>query len=566
MTGITEQSRTDTAPGAAERLRALYTEEWAWRVDQFADVTGMALAPEAGRPFYSALPDASTAAQAGRLRYWRRVAATLDEIDPNDLPGPDLVNYHVYREQIDSLIGREVWRDHEMPVNSDSAFWSFVADIARRPMHRRQDRESWIRQMRDLPRYFGEVMDRMREGVKRGFTPPRSTLIGREVSISAIIEARPEDTVYFKPFKAAPPEEREEALAVIRDVVIPAHRELFRFFTEEYRPRCRETIAAADLPDGRDYYRSKIREHTTDDLAPEDIHRFGLDEVARLRSEMAAAAREVGFAGSLADFCEFLRTDPQFYARSEDELLMRAAWIAKKFDGVASRYFGLLPRARFALRPVPREIAPYFTAGRGGPGIYLLNTYQLDARPLYSLPALTLHESAPGHAFQMSLAMEAGDLPAFRRQTYLPAYAEGWALYCEELGLEMGMYETPYETFGMLGYQIWRAARLVVDTGVHWFGWSRDDAIRFMTDNTILSAHEIESEVDRYISWPAQALSYYLGEACIRDCRRKAEQALGDRFDLRAFHDAILATGSVPLKVVREAVDRLIRSTLDRAA
>lgn len=552
---------------AAQHLRDLYETEWAWRVDQFADIGGFDIAIDPDRPLYRRLPEASAAAHATRLEYWTRVASELDRIDPAVLSERDRIDYRVYRNQIASLIARQKWRDFEMPLNSDSAFWTDVAAIARRPMRRDEDRARWIRQMRDVPRYFDEVIALMREGLRRGFTPPWATLAGRERSIVAVVESSAEESVYFSPFRApAVSGMRDEAIQAIQDCVIPAHAALLRFFREEYVPGCRTSIAAADLPNGRDYYLSKIREHVTDDVAPEQIHRFGLDEVARLRSQMESAMREAGHTGTLAQFVEQLRTDPQFYARSEEELLMRAAWIAKKFDAVAQSFFRKLPRARFAIKPVPREIAPYFTAGRGGVGIYLLNTHRLDTRPLYSLPALTLHESAPGHAFQIAAALEDEALPAFRRQTYLPAYAEGWALYCEELGQEMGIYETPYERFGMLDYQIWRAARLVVDTGIHWLGWSRERAIAFLSDHTTLSRHEVESEVDRYISWPAQALSYYLGEACIRDCRQKAERALGARFDIRDFHDAILAVGSVPLETVRSATDRLIQTTLDRAA
>jgi len=556
------------AASAGERLRTLCEAEWAWRLDQFADVTGLDVGVDPDRPLYSNLPEASAEAQAARLARWRRVADELDCIDARELIGRDGLDYRVYRAQIAALVERQVWRDFEAPLNADNAFWSETAAIARRPMRQDGDHERWIAQMRDLPRYFGEMTEQMRAGLRRGFTPPRVTLEGRESAIRAVAEATPETSIYFAPFRAvsvAAPL-RREALSVIAEAVAPAHRELLRFFEAEYRPGCRETLAAADLPDGRAYYLSKVREHTTEDRSPEDIHAFGLDEVARLRAEMAQAIAETGHPGPLPDFVSFLRTDPQFYVRSGEELLMRAAWIAKSFDAVAAGYFGKLPRARFAIRPVPPEIAPYYTAGRGGPGIYLLNTYRPETRPLYSLPALTLHESAPGHAFQIALAMEDEDLPAFRRQTYLPAYAEGWALYCEHLGLEMGLYATPYERFGMLAYQVWRAARLVVDTGVHWLGWSRDEALAYLADNTTLPRHEIVSEVDRYISWPGQALSYYLGEACIRDCRHRAEGALGPRFDIRGFHDTVLALGSVPLEVVREATGHFISAHTSAAA
>jgi uncharacterized protein (DUF885 family) len=371
--------------------------------------------------------------------------------------------------------------------------------------------------------------------------------------------------LFYTPFRDMPgiaPAEQEalraQAAATIRDTVQPAYRELLAFMRTEYVPGSRTTLAARDLPDGRNFYRAKIREFTTLDLEPEAIHALGVAEVARLHGEMVEAMREAGFAGEFPAFLAELRTDPKFYAKTPEELLMRAAWIAKRFDGKASQFFGYLPRMRFAIQPVPEDLAPFYTAGRGGPGVYLVNTYDLPSRPLFNLTALTLHESAPGHAFQMPIAMEHKDQPEFRQHTYISAFGEGWALYCEKLGLEMGMYDTPYDRFGMLGYQIWRAVRLVVDTGVHSEGWTRDQAIAYMREYTALPDREIETEVDRYIAWPAQALSYYLGEKAILEARTEAEKALGERFNLRAFHDTVLELGSVPLPVLTARVHRFI--------
>jgi len=282
--------------------------------------------------------------------------------------------------------------------------------------------------------------------------------------------------------------------------------------------------------------------------------------MAIIHQQMLDTIKQTGFKGSFADFLHFLRTDPRFYAKTPDELLKDAAWIAKEVDGVVGNYIGRLPRRRFAIEPVPADLAPIYTGGRGGPGIYLVNTYDLPARPLYSLPALTLHESSPGHALQMPLAAEMKGLPDFRRYAYISAYGEGWALYCEYLGQEMGIYKTPYQQFGYLSYQAWRAARLVVDTGIHHLHWTREQARQYLRDNTALAEHEIDTEVDRYIAWPAQALSYYLGEMAIRDDRAKAEKALGSHFDIRAFHDAVLSTGSVPLPVLNARIDQFIAS------
>ena len=325
----------------------------------------------------------------------------------------------------------------------------------------------------------------------------------------------------------------------------------------DYIPHARTDLAAESLPNGKEYYQSKILEFTTTTLTSAEIHQIGLDEGRKIHAEMLDVIKKTGFQGDFPAFLQFLRTDPQFYAKTPEELLMRAAYIAKQFDGKASQYFGFLPRQRFAIIPVPPDQAPFYTSGRGGAGTYLVNTYDLPSRGLYSLPALTLHESAPGHAFQGSISQEHEDVPPFRR-VGISAFGEGWGLYCERLGVEMGMYQTSYETFGMLSYQAWRAARLVVDTGIHSQGWPREQAQKYLHDNTALADHEIETEVDRYIAWPGQALSYYLGEMAIWKARRKAEAALGMKFNVRAFHDTVLDLDSVPLPVLEARIDRFI--------
>lgn len=545
---------------ADARLRAIYTAEWKWREAQLADDQ------EGTKPVVDHLPKVAPAAQASRLAYWQRVMKQLAAVSYARLSPKERVNYDVYKPQIANLIAGQKFREYEMPANSDSSFWTDIGYTARRPFRTLADYKNWIAQMRDIPRYFREQIEEMRAGEKRGFTPPHETLEGRDASIAAVTQAKPEESLLYTPFKemlsTVPPAEqaslRAEALKVIRDQVQPAYAELLKFWDGEYVPGARATLAAEALPDGKAYYRQQIREYATLDLSPEAVHKIGLDEVAKLHAEMIAVMQETGFKGDFPAFLAFLRSDPQFTAKTPQDLLDRAAWIAKEFDGKASQYFGLLPRTRFAVKPVPDDMAPFYTAGRGGPGVYLLNTYDLPHRPLYSLTALTLHESAPGHAFQIPLAMEDKTLPDFRRYTYISAYGEGWAVYCEWLGQEMGMYKTPYERFGMLGYQIWRAARLVVDTGIHSQGWTRAQAIQYLRDYTALPDREIETEVDRYITWPGQALSYYLGEMAIREARAKAEKALGPKFDLRAFHDTVLQLGSVPLPVLTKRIDAFV--------
>jgi len=547
------------APSADTRLQAIYADEWKWREEQFPDNE------DAQKPIQDHLPKVDPGSQAMRLRNWQDVLQKLDGVKREELSAAEQVNFDVYRPQIQALIADQQFREYEMPANSDTTFWTDIGYTARRQYRSTQDYRNWLGQMKDIPRYFHEQMDEMRAGLKRGFTPPRVTLEGRDASITAVTDATPESSLFYTPFKEMPgisdadkKDLREQAVNTIRDTVQPAYRELLTFFRGEYFPGTRTTLAAYDLPDGQAYYRARIRQFTTLDQDPAAIHAFGESEVARLHEQMLSAMKETGFKGDFPAFLAFLRKDPQFYAKTPEELLMRAAWIAKRFDGKASQYFGQLPRARFAIRPVPDDLAPFYTSGRGGPGVYLLNTYNLPSRPLYNLTALTLHESAPGHAFQMPLSLEHKQQPQFRQHTYLSAYGEGWALYCEILGLEMGMYDTPYDRFGMLNYQIWRAARLVVDTGIHSQGWSRERAIAYFRDYTALPEHEINTEIDRYIAWPAQALSYYLGEDAIIKSRAKAEQALGPKFNVRAFHDTVLELGSVPIPVLQSRIDRFI--------
>ena len=548
-------------PATEARFKALYTSEWAWRQKQ-AEVDD-----DDAQGVRSHLPHVDAATQAERQRVWTRARADLGAIPPAQLSAASQVDYGIYANQLDTAIAAQRFRDFEMPANSDSSFWSNLASTGRRSFRSERDYRAWLSQMREIPRYFAEQTANMRAGLARGFTPPAVTMTGRDAGVAAVAEAAdPTATVYYEPFKAMPASIpaatqaalRVEAVAAIRDAVIPAHRDLLAFLRTTYLPGLRTTLAAEAMPDGKAWYAAQIREFTTLDLTPAAIHDVGVREVAKIRAQMLGVMAETGFRGDLPAFLAFLRSDPRFYATTPEQLLKEAAWAAKRFDLVADRWFGRLPRARFGIVPVPPEIAPFYTAGRGGTGKYLLNTYDLPSRPLYQLTALTLHESAPGHAFQIPLAAEASGQPDFRRKNYISAYGEGWALYCEKLGVEMGMYDSAYERFGMLSYQMWRAARLVVDTGVHAQGWTRPQALAFLRDNTALSEREITTEVDRYIGWPGQALSYYLGELAIVEARAKAEKALGAKFDVRAFHDTVLSLGSVPLPVLTARIDRFI--------
>jgi len=547
---------------ATGRFHDLYAREWTWREAQFA---GEDDEDSTHKPA-DHLPQVDAATQAARENYWNEVLHELAAIDAGQLSARDQVNYQVYEEQIKVLALDQHVKEWQMPLNSDTSFWTDLGFSARRPFLDENSYRRYLAMLADVPRYFDQQIANMRAGLARGFSVPRVTLTGRDQSIVDVIEAPDEKNLFYTPFAAMPtsiPTEtqaalRAQALQVIRTTVIPAYAKLLVFMRKDYVPKARSTLAADALPDGKAYYRSRIKEYTTLDTDPDTIHALGLAEVARIHEEMLATIATTGFKGSFGEFLQYLRTDPQFAPKSAEDLLFRAAWIAKQVDGKIGRYIGTLPRNRFGIEPVPPDLAPFYTAGRGGMGVYFVNTYDLPSRSLPSLPALTLHESSPGHSLQMSLAAEQSDLPNFRRYTYISAFGEGWALYSEYLGIEMGLYETPYERFGYLSYQMWRACRLVVDTGIHHLNWSRAQAQTYLRDNTALSDHEIETEVDRYIGWPGQALAYYLGMMEIKADRLKAEQALGPKFDIRAFHDAVLSQGSVPLPVLDRRIDRFI--------
>jgi len=557
-----------------DQFKAIYEKEWAWRQ------TGGGEASEDSDASANStrLPDVSAAAQQARLKVWDEVLAQLKAIAPAKLSAENQVNYAIYKYQVESLAEEVRLRSYEMPFNSDSSFWSNLSFMARGEMNTATEYRNYIARLNDVPRYFDQQMVNMRAGLARGFSVPRAVLEGRDVSISTVAELKdPTESPLYEPLKklyeplkklpsSIPAAEQAklqaEARQAISGSVVPAFGKLLTFYREEYVPQSRTTLAAEAMPGGKEFYQAQIREYVTLDLSPQQIHAQGLSEVNRIQQQMNAIIDKLGFKGKseqtrFADFLEFLRTDPQFYAKTPDELLWRAAWISKRVDGVIGKFM-TLPRARFTIVPVPPDIAPFWTAGRGGMSTYWLNTYNLPARPLYNLPALTLHESDPGHALQGALAAEQTGQPEFRRSAYISAYGEGWGLYTEKLGIDMGIYQTPYEDFGRLTYEMWRACRLVIDTGVHHYGWDRDRAIAYLRDHTALSEHEVTTEVDRYISWPGQALSYKLGEITIVKLREKAEKELGDKFDIKGFHDAVLKQGSVPLPVLEQQINAYI--------
>lgn len=552
------------ANSADTQLRALYESDWTWSMREYAQIDD----GEGGVTHGDHLPSVTPAAQARRTRYWQETLDALNAIPIAQLSEGERVNAAVLRTNLEIAISDARFREWEMPFNSDSSFWSYLSE--RQQLRDAAAYRRYIARMRDTPRYFREQIANMRAGVARGFSVPRVTLEGRDQSIASFTEANIERNPFYAAFVTMPatiPAAEQEALrrdarGAIQSAVIPAYQNLLRFYRNDYLPRARTTIGASEMPDGAEYYAAQIREYTTLDMSAKEVHQLGLCEVARIEAEMQTVMREAGFVGTMAEFIAFLRTDPQFYARTPDELMMTSAWVAKRTDERIGDVIGLLPRRRFGIVPVPDAIAPFYTAGRGGLRSCMMNTYNLPSRPLYNIPALTLHECAPGHSMQAALAEERDAMPMFRRYTYFSGYGEGWGLYSEYLGIELGIYRTPYENFGRLSYEMWRAARLVIDTGIHQYGWSRAQAIEYLASHTALSQHEVETEVDRYISWPGQALAYKLGELTIRRLRAEAEAALGERFDPRPFHDEILALGSVPLSALEEHMRGFIAAQL----
>lgn len=539
------------AQTADERLRALYTEEWNWRQREMARQSN---APgDAGADDHFPRVDAGT--QERRRTYWLRALATLDSIPFAQLSPEEQVNAEVFRTTLTAFANDIRYRTYEAPLNSDTFFWTEFTP--RQGFESADTYRNYLGRLRDIPRYFDENVANMRAGMAREFTVPRVSAVGRDKTIEPYLAADTTNPLYT-PFVAMPAtipmatrdSLRREARRLLEEVVAPAYAKLLRFVRQEYLPATRTNPAATSLPDGQAFYKAMIEKFTTTNLTAQQIHEIGLKEVARIRAEMEETKRRAGFTGTLAEFMTFLRTDPQFYAKTPRELLSYSAYVSKKADWKLAETIGFIPRRRHGIRPVPEALAPIYTGGRGGLESCLMNTYNLPARPLYTLASLTLHECTPGHSFQAALALEGPERPPFRRAAGFSGYTEGWGLYTEWLGTVMGIYETPYEDFGRLTYEMWRACRLVIDTGIHQFGWSRERAMAYLRDHAALSEHEITTEVERYIAWPAQALAYKLGELQIRRHRREAEEKLGARFDQRYFHDAILALGSVPLTVL----------------
>ena len=515
-------------------------------------------------------PGVSVEVYEKRAVFYENILAKLSNISISTLKNQDLINYELLNFILEDKIANIKVQNYIVPLNAEGGWYSGLpTSMDRRQFRDTADYRKYIDDLQDFQKIAHDNMLLMTKGMNDGRTLPRALMGNCRNMVAAQVVENIEDSRFYEPFKNIPddftPLEKEELIkeGKIRVHAVNLIYEMFlKFLDEKYIPKSNPQIGIIAQPSGRDIYEQRVRYFTTLNMTPEEVYEIGKKEVARIKKEMEAIIEEVGFKGSFAEFLEFLRTDEQFYAKTPEEILKEASYISKKIDGLLPKYFGKLPRNSYGVQPVPAAIAPTYTSGRysggslknGRAGNYWVNTTKLDSRPLYALPSLTLHEAVPGHHLQISLAQEMEDLPDFRKQTYLSAFGEGWALYTEWLGEEMGIYTTPYERFGKLTYEMWRACRLVVDPGMHVFGMGRQEAIDFMSSNTALSIHECTTEIDRYIGWPGQAVSYKIGELKIRELRKMAEDQLGDEFNIREFHDLVLSNGAVPLFVLERMV------------
>lgn len=525
-------------------------------------------------------PDGSPGAVEQRLEQERAFRDRLRAIDRDDLEASDQVSHRVLAYLLDSRLMLGRFQSQRIPFTNDSGFFSTPIRMATSTRPRSvAEAQAWIQRLNAIPDYLQGHLAWMEQGVATGFVQPEPVV--REVidQVRAIAEAEPERSELLAPMTRLPAsladDERhrleQAALDAVADHALPAYRQLLSFLEQDYLATPRQSLGIVEVPNGEAYYQALVHYHTTLQISPEEIHQRGLSEVKRIRAEMDAVIETTGFEGSFEAFLDYLRTDPRFYADTPEQLLMEASRIAKLADDAMPAFFRKLPRLPYGVRPVPDSMAPHYTTARYWPGNleageaggYMVNTYALDQRPLYELPALTLHEAVPGHHHQIALAQELEDVPEFRRRASITAFVEGWGLYAEFLGQDMGIYRTPYEHFGRLTYEMWRACRLVVDTGLHWYGWSREEAEACFLENSALAPHNIRTEVSRYIAWPGQALAYKSGELLIRALRQEAEATLGDRFDLRAFHDRLLDEGAMPLSAVEAKMRAWIREQHD---
>ncbi|MFN2230233.1 MAG: DUF885 domain-containing protein [Anaerolineae bacterium] len=559
--------------GAAAALDALIDEVWAFQLRE-----NPLLATYCGVHTYNdRLPQISEADAQRRKAQYETYLARLEGIDRKALPAGAQLNRDILARMLGDEIADYAYGVHRMLLTKMHGAHVSLPDLPLVvPLRDAGDYENYLARLNAFPGYIAQQVEQMRYGVTTGHVPPRAALLGVDEAIRPLLVEDPAQSPLYAPFShppmAIPEEERahlaEAGRAAVAAAVVPAYAELLRFVVEEYLPAARDEVGSSALPEGEAFYAHCVRKYTTLDLSPREVHATGLEEMARIGEEMRAIVAQVGFEGDMRAFIASLRADPRFYVETPEALLKEVALVLKRMDGALPTLFSVLPRMPYGIREVPAHVAPQSTTAYYFPppgdgsraGYYYVNTYDLPSRPLYEIEALSLHEAVPGHHLQIALQMEL-DLPDFRRFGEVTAFIEGWALYAERLGLEVGFYEDPYSDFGRLTYEAWRASRLVVDTGMHALGWTRQQAIDYMAEHTALSLLNIANEVDRYIAWPGQALAYKIGEIRIRGLRAMAEEALGEQFDVRAFHRVVLEEGGIPLDALEARVKAWIEET-----
>jgi len=530
---------------------------------------------EGDREALRRLPDVRPETQQAFARQLQSISERLAAIDASALSDEAALNHQLLTSVVATHSEQLGYDLPRMPFVNDSGFHTLLDYLARTTtIGSRDDADAWLARLEAAPAFYEQNLANLRRGIKTKYTQPR--IVAERVLEVARKQAsvEPEQSSLLLPFQrmpssipaAAQEEYRSKALAIVRDRILPLQKRFADFMEKEYLPAARPKLAWRTTPNGENSYEFFVRRETTTQMTPDEIHALGQSEVARIRGLMEKTIAETGFKGSFADFLRMLRTDPRFYAQTPEDLLEKASEIAKRADDQLPRLFGTLPRLTYGVRPVPAEIAEGYTTGRywtgsmqqGQAGGYMVNTSRLDQRPLYELPALTVHEAVPGHHLQIALSQELTGIPYFRRNTSPTAFVEGWGLYSEFLGEEMGIYRDAYERFGRYSYEMWRACRLVADTGIHWLGWDIEQARRCFTENSALAPHNIQTELERYIAWPGQALAYKIGELRLRALRREAEEALGERFNVREFHDKVLLSGALPLDVLSARIRKWI--------
>ncbi len=517
------------------------------------------------------LPDPRRDTEVARSRELANIGARLAQIDAGALSAASALNHQVLSRLIAETVEQTTFDFGRIAFENDDGFHTLGDYLGRTTsITSRDDADAWLARLDALPDFYARSIANLRRGIETRFTQPK-IVVDRVLDVARKqAEATVENSPLLLPFRRMPPaisaavqaDYRERALTILRDRVAPAQRTFAAFLSQDYLPAARPAISWRTTPDGEASYRFLVRRETTTSLTPDEIHGLGQAEVARIRALMEDTIKETGYSGTFSGFLQMLRTDARFYPQTPEALLEKASEIAKRADDGLPALFGMLPRLSYGVRPVPADIADGYTTGRYWPGSlvagqaggYMVNTSDLKQRPLYELPALTVHEAVPGHHLQIALAQELEGMPYFRRHATTTAFVEGWGLYAEFLGEEMGIYRTPYERFGRFSYEMWRACRLVADTGIHWLGWDIDRARQCFAENSALSPHNIQTELERYISWPGQALAYKIGELRFRALRKEAQDRLGERFNVRAFHDVLLLGGALPLEVLETRV------------